>query len=69
MTPMYRESYSVGVPDGKECKLLLNSDDVHFGGQGIEIPKQIIPTNEECDFKPYRITFNLAPLSAVVFQI
>ena len=69
MTPVYRENYAVGVPESKKCKLLLNSDDICFGGQGMEISKQIMSTNEPCDYRPYRLTFNLAPLSAAVFEV
>ena len=37
MTPMKWENYKVGVPKKKKYKLLLNSDDVRFGGQGMEL--------------------------------
>ena len=69
MTPIMRENFEVGVPDKKKCKLLLNSDEVRFGGNGNEIPAAITPTAEECDNLPYRIKFNLAPCSAAVFEI
>ena len=41
MTPMKWENYKVGVPKKKKYKLLLNSDDVRFGGQGMEVPAEI----------------------------
>ncbi len=69
MTPIMRENFEVGVPEKKKCKLILNSDDVRFGGNGNEIPATITPTEEECDNLPYRIKFNLAPCSAAVFEI
>ncbi len=69
MTPMYRENYAVGVPTGKKAKLLLNSDDKRFGGNGHEIPKTLNAIASPCDNREYRIEFNLAPFSAAVFEI
>jgi len=69
MTPIKRENFEVGVPGKKKCKLVLNSDEVRFGGNGNEIPATITPTEEECDNLPYRIKFDLAPFSAAVFEI
>ncbi len=69
MTPIKRENFEVGVPSKKKCKLVLNSDEVRFGGNGNEIPATITPTEEECDKLPYRIKFDLAPFSAAVFEI
>ena len=69
MTPIKRENFEVGVPGKKKCKLVLNSDEVRFGGNGNEIPATITPTAEECDNLPYRIKFDLAPFSAAVFEI
>ena len=69
MTPIKREDFEVGVPGKKKCKLLLNSDEVRFGGNGSEIPVTIMPTKEECDNLPYGIKFDLPPFSAAVFEI
>lgn len=69
MTPVERDNYAVGVPGKKKCKLLLNSDEFRFGGHGGIIPKEIMPVKEECDFLPYRITFNLPALGSAVFEI
>jgi len=69
MTPMQRDDYRVGVDTSKKCKLLLNSDDVRFGGNGNVIPAEIKPVKGECDNKPYSIGFSLPPFSAAVFQV
>ncbi len=69
MTPIKRDNFEVGVPGKKKCKLVLNSDEVRFGGNGNEIPATITPMKEECDNLPYRIKFDLAPFSAAVFEI
>ena len=69
MTPMMREDYRVGVPKKKKYKLLLNSDEVRFGGNGNEIPAELAAVKEEepVNYKDYSITFDLPPNTAVVF--
>ena len=69
MTPIQRDDYRVGVDAAKKCKLVLNSDDVRFGGNGNEIPAEIKPVKGECDGKPYSIGFSLPPFTSAVFQI
>ena len=69
MTPIQRDDYRVGVDASKKCKLVLNSDDVRFGGNGNEIPAEIKPVKGECDGKPYSIGFSLPPFTSAVFQI
>lgn len=68
MTPMERKEFTVGVPKKKKYKLLLNSDDTCFGGNGGQIPKEITAKAEEADGKPYSLTFDLPPYGAAVFQ-
>ncbi|MDE6663700.1 MAG: 1,4-alpha-glucan branching protein GlgB [Lachnospiraceae bacterium] len=67
MTPMMREGYKVGVPKKKKYKLLLNSDEKRFGGNGNVIPAEISAVKGECDFRDYSITFDLPPFTAAVF--
>lgn len=67
MTPMKWENYKVGVPKKKKYRLLLNSDEKRFGGNGSEIPAEIMAVKEPCNFKDYSITFDLEPYTAAVF--
>ena len=67
MTPMKWENYKVGVPKKKKYKLLLNSDDVQFGGQGMEVPAEITSVKESCDYRNYSLTLDLPPYSALIF--
>ena len=69
MTPMKREDYQVGVPKKKKYKLLLNSDDVRFGGNGNVIPVELsaVKEKEPVNYKDYSITFDLPPYTAAVF--
>ncbi len=67
MTPMKWENYKVGVPKKKKYKLLLNSDDVRFGGQGMEVPAEITSVKENCDYRVYSLTLDVPPYSALIF--
>lgn len=67
MTPMMWENYKIGVPKKKKYKLLLNSDEKRFGGQGHEIPAEIAAVKEPCNFKDYSIAFDLPPYTAAIF--
>ena len=67
MTLMKWENYKVGVPKKKKYKLLLNSDDVRFGGQGMEVPAEITSVKESCDYRNYSLTLDLPPYSALIF--
>lgn len=69
MTPMLRENYQVGVPKKKKYKLLLNSDETRFGGNGSVIPAEVsaVKQKEQVNYKDYSITFDLPPYTATVF--
>ena len=67
MTPMRWENYKLGVPQKKKYKLLLNSDDIRFGGQGMQVPKEIMAVEDNCDYKDYSITLDIPAYSALVF--
>ena len=67
MTPMERKDYQLGVDKRKKYKLLLNSDDVDFGGNGGTIPKEITAKAVKCDNKPYSLTFDLPAYGAALF--
>ena len=67
MTPMKWEIYVVGVPKKKKYKLLLNSDDTRFAGNGNVIPKELAAEAKPCNNKKYSITFDLPPYTAAIF--
>ena len=67
MTPMKWENYVVGVPKKKKYKLLLNSDDTRFAGNGNVIPKELAAEAKLCNNKKYSITFDLPPYTAAIF--
>ena len=67
MTPVEYPKFKVGVPMNTQYKLLLNSDDTKFGGNGNKIPKVIKAKKGLCDKRDYHIAFSLPPLTAAVF--
>ena len=68
MTPMAREDFRVGVPNKKKYKLILNSDETRFGGNGNVIPAEIKAEAIPWDNRPYSISFSLPPYGAAVFM-
>ena len=67
-TPMAREDYRVGVPRGKQYKLILNSDDKKYGGSGAERPLVYKAKKKECDGRPYSFAYSLPPYGVAVFE-
>ncbi len=67
MTPVKWENYQVPVPKKKKYKLLLNSDEVRFGGRGEEIPAELVAAAEPCHYHDYSVSFDLPAYCAAVF--
>ena len=67
-TPMERPDYRVGVPRGKQYKLVLNSDDARYGGTGAERPMVYRAKKGECDGQPYSFDYPLPPYGVAVFE-
>ena len=67
-TPMEREDYRVGVPRGKQYKLILNSDDERYGGTGGEWPLMYKAVKKECDGQKYSFAYPLPPYGVAVFE-
>lgn len=67
-TPMEREDYRVGVPRKKQYKLILNSDDVKYGGNGEKRQNIYHAVKKECDGRPYSFGYKLPPYGVAVFE-
>lgn len=69
MTPIVRKDYKIGVPKKKKYKLLLNSDEIRFGGSGGKIPEEIVAVKEieQVNYKDFSITLDLPAYGAAVF--
>lgn len=67
-TPMERKEYRVGVPRRKQYKLILNSDEKKYGGEGIERPLVYKGVKKECDGRPFSFAYDLPPYGVAVFE-
>ena len=67
LTPMMWEKYRLGVPAKKKYKLLLNSDEERFGGNGHVIPEVLEAEKVPENNRDYSIVFDLPPYTAAVF--
>lgn len=68
MTPMRRTNFWIGVPNKGKYKLLLNSDEKRFGGNGGEIPTTLTAIEGECNGKSHHIEFDLPAYGAAIFS-
>ena len=64
MTPMAWDNYQVKVPKKKKYKLLLNSDDFAYGGNGNLIPEELTACSIE---DQNYITLHLPAYAAVIY--
>ncbi|MEH2944683.1 1,4-alpha-glucan branching protein GlgB [Lachnospiraceae bacterium KK002] len=66
-TPVAREDYRVGVPLKKQYKLIFNSDDKKYGGEGEKRPLVYKAEKEECDNRPFSFAYPLPAFGVAVF--
>ncbi|MBB5233248.1 1,4-alpha-glucan branching enzyme [Deinococcus budaensis] len=67
LTPVYREGYPVGVPQGGGYRLLLSTDDGEFGGFGTQQP-DLTAREEGWHGQTHSLRLNLPPLSVLVLE-
>ncbi len=67
-TPVARPDYRVGVPSGKQYKLVLDSDEKKYGGEGRKRPLIYKPDKQGCDRQPYSFVYDLPPYGAAIFE-
>ena len=67
-TPVERPEYRVGVPQSGSYKLVLNSDEARFGGNGEKRASSYRSKKGNCDNKPYSIGYSLPAYGVAVFQ-
>ena len=65
--PVKREHYRIGLPKAGEYELLLNSDEIKYGGWGIELPQVVAEESPWGDLQ-YSGEFTLPPLSVLYYQ-
>lgn len=67
-TPIERPEYRVGVPRGKQYRLVLNSDELQYGGTGKARPAVYKAKKQECDGRPYSFGYDLPAYGVAVFE-
>lgn len=67
-TPVAREGYRVGVPLKKQYKLIFNSDEKKYGGNGETRPLTYRATAQECDNRPYSFAYPLSGYGVAIFE-
>ncbi len=66
-TPISRDDYRVGVPEKKKYKLLLDSNEERFGGNGMVRETSYQAEEIPWDGQPYSVAYPLAPYGAAIF--
>jgi 1,4-alpha-glucan branching enzyme len=67
-TPIVRESYRVGVPQGGAWREFLNSDAPFYGGSGVGNLGRVEAQTTPCHGRPYSLSITLPPLAVVIFE-
>ncbi len=67
-TPMEYSDYRVGVPKKKQYKLILDSDDPKYGGNGKEKEKTYKAVKQACDGRDFSFAYPLSPYGVAVFE-
>jgi len=68
LTPVYRENYRIGISSSGKLETVFNSDDLKYGGSGLE--QNNLQIDEiPWDGKRFSTVLNLAGLGVLVFRI
>ena len=67
-TPMARPDYRVGCVEDTTYRLVLDGDELRFGGHGTKHPVKYKAVESECDGKPYSFAFDLPAYGVAVFR-
>ena len=65
-TPAPMENYHVGVPLPGAWAVLLNTDQVEFGGSGYTVPATVMAEGRGCHGQPCSLSLRLPPLATLV---
>lgn len=67
LTPVYREAYPIGVPQGGEYLPVLSTDDGEYGGFGTQQP-ELVALEEGWNGQTHHLKLNLPPNSVLVLE-
>ena len=66
-TPVYREGYGVGVPEGGQYRVMINTDAGEYGGFGTQQPR-LSALEEGLHGQTHHLLLNLPPNSALILM-
>ncbi|MEO1203544.1 MAG: alpha amylase C-terminal domain-containing protein, partial [Pseudomonadota bacterium] len=67
MTPVVREGYRIGLAEGHDFEVALNTDDERYGGSGVH-PGELKATEEDHLGRPYSMQLTLPPLATLILK-
>ena len=66
--PNHHIDYRFGVPEAGEYKVIFNTDDKEYGGQGVSTTKKVKSKAEPMHGLSHSISVDLPPLSAMYLE-
>ena len=67
-TPVVRQNYRIGVPEGGWYEEILNTDSAYYGGSNVGNYPGLTAEMSESHGRPFSLVMTLPPLSVVVFK-
>ncbi len=68
-TPIPRENYRIGVPEGGYYQEIFNSDSTYYGGSNLGNGMGALATEDKAWMeRPYSLSLTIPPLAAIVLQ-
>ena len=67
LTPLVRESYRIGVPEGGTYRIVLNTDDRNYGGSGVG-SDTVTSSDVEQHERPFSLDLTLPPLATIFLE-
>ncbi len=67
-SPIHKDNYRLGVPQGGQYRVLLNSDQGAYGGWNHYVPDEVATSQEEWLDKPHTLTIALPPYAALILE-
>jgi len=67
-TPVVCEDFTIGLPSAGSLRLRLSSDELRFGGSGMEVSKSIRGVKKEFLDMQYSAKLSLPPMSAQLYS-
>ncbi len=63
-----RDAYRIGIPEDKDYNVAFNSDELKYGGSGLELPNNIRAEHLPMHGKAYSLVLDLPALSVVLLK-